>query len=362
MRYDRVTRQFGYAPPGLYPDLTDTVTPLTVNAADYLALDRPPIFNAAPSQAMRVPVWFSHFSSTPLPRSQRALLRWRLAGYDGSGTWQIGPTFSRTLSLGTDLVSHLATITVTAPATAFAGDLAVWLQGVGETPARVLARNTVAAVVAPQVTSGLAVSPQGPGRRTTATWTFEPGQYTQGDFTGVGPVREADGQAAWGSGSGYLEYRLVLPPALRALLQHGHLASVSFQGEASAERRASARDESAPQTDAQPWPSAVRLDLDGVSLWAGTLPGDPSDARGILSLQNGYHWGEYGYVLSATLPAADPRLANLGARLRRAGNRVLTLRFSIPATAAQPGGLALYGESVGRIPAPLTLRLIIASP
>jgi len=366
MRYDRVTRHFGYAPPGLYPGFADTWTPRTVNAADYLAIDRAPIFNAGPGLPMVVPVWFSHFADTPLPRGGVAMLHWRLAGYNGSGAWQAGPTFSRIVTLGPDPISRVATVTVTAPTAAFAGDLAMWLETAGQRPARILARNAVAVTVAPQITPGLAVSAQrdrGGRRLTTLTWTFEPGQFTQGHFDGVGPVREADGQAVWGSGSGYVTYRLGLPSGAAALLHQGRLVGLRFIGEAGAQRRTSVVDQSAAQTDDQAWSSELHLDLNGVALLTQPLPDDPSDTRGILSLQNGYHWGEYGYPVVVRLDPGAARLSSVTAGLRRSTGRALTLRMSVPARSSSPGGgLTLYGETVGRIPTALTLRLTFASP
>jgi len=355
MRYDRVRRHFGYAPPGLYPSFTDTDTPRTVNAADYLAIDHPPITRADPGQAIRVPVTFSHFASGTVAAGGRATLRWRVAGYDGSGVWRAGPTIARTVTIGSGPFSPLGAVVVHAPRGAFAGDVAVWLERGGGRPT-VLARNAVALVVAPPVIPGLAVSSR--GGRATLTWTVEPGGYARGAFSGTGPVREQAGQAVWGSGSGYLDYRLTAPATATALLRQGRLLGLSFVAEASAQARTSALDESAPQTDDWPRPSRLTVALDGAPLLSRALPDDPSDARGILSLLNGYHWGEYGDVVTATLPAGDARLAAVAATLRRAGG-ALTLRLAVPAS--QPGGLTLYGDAVGRVPAPLTLRLIVAT-
>lgn len=359
MRYDRVPRRFGYAPPGLYPSFADTDTPRTVNAADYLAIDRPPITRADPGQSIPVPVSFSHFAPGTVAAGARATLRWRVAGYDGSGAWRAGPVSARAVTIGRDPLARLATVVVRAPGVAFAGDVAVWLETAGARGGRprVLARNAVALVVAPRVAPGLAVSSA--GGRTTLTWTFEPGGFARGTFSGTGPVRAQGGQAAWGGGSGYLDYTLTVPATATTLLRRGRLVGLLFTGEAGAQQRTSALDESAPQTDDRPRPSRLDVSLDGVSVGSRALPDDPSDARGILSLLDNYHWGEYGYVVSVALPAGDARLAAAAAALHRAGGAV-TLRLAVPV--ARPGGLTLYGDAVGRVPAPLALRLTIASP
>jgi len=369
MRYDRVTRHFGYAPPGLYPAMADTETPRTVDAADYLAISRPPIMSVDPGQSVDLPVVFSHFS-TPSSRQGTALLHWRVAGYDGSGTWRAGPISTRVVSIGPDPISSLATVTVRAPGAAFAGDVAFWLEGRAGTRPGVLARNAVALVVTPHVTPGLAVAAtarSGRARLTTLTWTFEPGQFVRGSFSNTGPIREASGQAAWGGGSGYLDYRLGVPSYARSLLQRGRLVSLAFAGEAGAQRRTSSLDESAPQTDSQPQASGLMIALDGRPILVRALPDDPSDTRGILSLFNGYHWGEYGYPVVVTLGPGNAALAAVATLLRRnmggmgeGINDSLALRFSVPP--AHAGGLSLYGETVGRIPAPLTLRLTVESP
>jgi len=371
MRYDRIARDFGYAPPGLYPDMTDTETPRTVNTADYLAISRPPIMPVDPAQSVDLPVVFSHFAA-PGSRRGRAVLHWRMAGYDGSGAWRIGPTFTRVVTIGPEPISALTTVTVRAPSAAFAGDVAFWLQGMGATAPGVLARNAVALVVAPHVTPGLTM-PAPPRssrpRLTTLTWTFEPGQFVKGSFSNTGPIREAGGQAAWGGGSGYLDYRLAVPPAARLLLRRGRLVGLAFIGEAGAQRRTSSLDESAPQTDGQPQASDLDIALDGHPILARTLPDDPSDTRGILSLLTNYHWGEYGYPITTTLGPGNTTLAAIATLLRQntdtAGTGAgahdgLALRFSVPS--AHASGLSLYGETVGRIPAPLTLRLTVESP
>lgn len=362
MRYDRTPRDFGYAPPGLFPGFADTATPRTVNGDDYLALDRVPISRADPGDAIAVPVWFSHFARAT-PAGVHATLQWRVAGYDGSGVWWAGPTTSIPVTLDRAQLAQIATLHVTAPRTAFAGDLAVWLSVQDVHGPRILARNAVALVVAPQIATGVTVTHRpasGAARQTTITWTFEPGDYTTGAFSAAGPVREAGGEAAWGGGNGYLEYQLHLPDSARSLIAHSKVLGLRLQVEAGAETRTVASDQSAPQTDTQPAPSDVQIRVDGIPIATRTLPDDPADTRGILSLNAGYHWGEYGYPLAVELGAGDPRLRIVAARLRQAP-QVVVVRFAVDPRSAHVGGLALYGETTGRIPAPLRLQLTIGA-
>ena len=362
MRYDRTPRDFGYAPPGLFPGFVDTATPRSVNGDDYLALDRVPISRADPGDVIAVPVWFSHFGRANLSGAH-ATLQWRLAGYDGNGAWRAGPIASMPVMLDRTHLAQLATLHVTAPRTAFAGDLGVWLSVRDAHGTRVPARNAVAIVVAPQIATGVAVANHqlsGGPRRTTITWTFEPGDYTAGAFSATGPVRDAGGEAAWGGGSGYLEYQLRVPDGARSLLAQGKVLGLRLQLEAGAETRTRPGDQSAPQTDAQPAPSDLQIGVDGISLLTRILPGDPADTRGILSLNAGYHWGEYGYPLTVQLGAGAARLGAVATRLRQAPHALL-VRFAVPPRAAHVGGLALYGETTGRIPAPLSLQLTISA-
>ena len=110
-------------------------------------------------------------------------------------------------------------------------------------------------------------------------------------------------------------------------------------------------------TDGVTYPSAVRVVLNGISTGVFDLPDDPADHRGVLS------WfaqarsekptldeaGSYGYLVSATVPEAA---------LREAAQRgEIVLRFEVDP--AQAGGLAVYGEGVGRYPFGPTLLLTL---
>jgi len=86
---------------------------------------------------------------------------------------------------------------------------------------------------------------------------------------------------------------------------------------------------------------------------AGTFPlaDDPADHRGILSWHAQPHdkklreAGSYGYLVRAVIPA--------GALAAAAESKEIVLRLEVDA--AQPGGLAIYGERFGRYPLDPTL-------
>jgi hypothetical protein len=83
------------------------------------------------------------------------------------------------------------------------------------------------------------------------------------------------------------------------------------------------------------------------------MPDDPADHRGLLSWhaqkRDGHldEAGSYGYLVSATLPAAAVRAA------AQAGE----FRVRLEVDEALAGGLAVYGEETGRYPVDPSLVL-----
>jgi hypothetical protein len=112
-----------------------------------------------------------------------------------------------------------------------------------------------------------------------------------------------------------------------------------------------------PMTDTRPTPSAVRVLVNGFGAGTFELPDDPADHRGLLSWHAQVRSekptldeaGSYGYLVSATLPAAALEAA------ARAGELVLRLEVD----EALAGGLAVYGEQAGRYPLDPTVVLTL---
>ena len=179
-----------------------------------------------------------------------------------------------------------------------------------------------------------------------------------------------DGLKVDGAGSGYFEYHLPWP----AGLDPAKIAGATLVFEASAKQLfgkdrvgaaveegdfmrgkgthdPSANPNSYPMTDTTLFPSAVSVRVNGVV--AGTFPlaDDPADHRGILSWHAQPHdkklreAGSYGYLVRAVIPA--------GALAAAAESKEIVLRLEVDA--AQPGGLAIYGERFGRYPLDPTL-------
>jgi predicted transcriptional regulator len=122
-----------------------------------------------------------------------------------------------------------------------------------------------------------------------------------------------------------------------------------MRGEGAAHR--SQNPNSYPMTDTEPFPSAVRVRINGVAAGVFDLPDDPADHRGILSWHAQLRdrrlreAGSYGYLVTATVPEAALAAA--------AQNREFVIRLEVDE--ALPGGLAIYGERFGRYPVEPTL-------
>ena len=179
-----------------------------------------------------------------------------------------------------------------------------------------------------------------------------------------------DGLKVNGAGHGYFEYRVPWPAGFdpakvtgAAFLMEASAKELFakdregatfkdvdyMRGEGAAHR--SQNPNSYPMTDTEPFPSAVRVRINGVAAGVWDLPDDPADHRGILSWHA--QWrdrrlreaGSYGYLVTATVPEAALAAA--------AQSREFVIRLEVDE--ALPGGLAIYGERFGRYPVEPTL-------
>jgi hypothetical protein len=176
-----------------------------------------------------------------------------------------------------------------------------------------------------------------------------------------------DGRKQNGAGAGFFEYRLGWPQDLRA----EDVAGASFVAELGAKRLLGkdrvggdgiegdfmrgrgthdpgANANAYPMTDRTKHPSAVRVVVNGVPVGLLDLPDDPADHRGLLSWHAQKRGarprldeaGSYGTLVSATVPAEALRDA--------AARGEIVVRLEVDESL--PGGLAVYGEGVGRYP------------
>ncbi|HOY05483.1 MAG TPA: glycoside hydrolase family 2 TIM barrel-domain containing protein [Saprospiraceae bacterium] len=182
-----------------------------------------------------------------------------------------------------------------------------------------------------------------------------------------------DGLKVNGAGSGYFEYRFVLPKGTTAL----QFESASFIAEVSAKTlfvkdmekgmdtnidymlgkgtvAPSQNPNAYPMTDATPYPGEVSVSANGFFAGRFELPDDPADHRGVLS----WHYqpkerklheaGSYGYRISASIPKAALEQA------QKTGE--LIIRLEVPESMGS--GLAVYGDHFGRYPINPSVLLI----
>ncbi len=147
-----------------------------------------------------------------------------------------------------------------------------------------------------------------------------------------------------GEGNGWLEYDFDLPEEPPS----ESIESVRVVLEASSKRPG------APQTDADTWPSILRVSLNGIEMARRVLRNQPADSRGALSHMHGFQ-GRYGELLRVQLGGEDLARALEGAA-------TVTLRLECEAPAGRGGGLVVYGSRAGRYPCEVQLLLSVAPP
>jgi hypothetical protein len=350
VRADRTEKDTGLGE--LFPGMTlrDLHAPL------YVAVGAYPATAAKPGETVSVPLWASFLSDVaPGPE---LTLRLALVGRDDLGrerAWWHGTRQVPFAPWASHALEPLALTMPDRPA------VAILRASLEDAAGRVLQRNFTTFVVrdgaAPRDETTrvdgrpLRVLRVSPSAASDARWS-------ERDFSGV------LGRKRNGAGFGHFEYRIAWPKDLAP----ADVVGASFLAELGAKelfgkdrpqgavRGDFMRGEGThdpglntnayPMTDARRHPSAVRISVNGSSLGIFDLPDDPADHRGVVS------WlaqkraekprldeaGSYGYLVSASVPAAALEAA------ARAGEIVLRLEVA-PALA---GGLAVYGEGSGR--------------
>ncbi len=166
------------------------------------------------------------------------------------------------------------------------------------------------------------------------------------EFDGAVEMGEFEGgvHLIGGEGNGWLEYDFDLPEEPPS----ESIESVRVVLEASSKRPG------APQTDADTWPSILRVSLNGIEMARRVLRNQPADSRGALSHMHGFQ-GRYGELLRVQLGGEDLARALEGAA-------TVTLRLECEAPAGRGGGLVVYGSRAGRYPCEVQLLLSVAPP
>lgn len=332
MNYDRTVKEFGYeeVSPGF--SLRD------LNNPDFLVLDAPPHRIAEPGSLVETPVAFSHFSSNP---TERGRLRWRLDGWDAFGERREGlDAGQREVSFRRWTVTPFGTITVRLPQERMLLTLTAWLEA---EDGAVLARNYL----------NLETRRPLPRRELlderTLALRWEPGEFAQTSWREMFLYAQRMPEKVWGQGRGFFEFRLRWPEGLDPSTLQGGILLLEAAAKAGKEKVEWPRYKPVdyPQTDRTKWPTTLRVLVNGEVVHTQILPDDPADARGVLSHAAKFHPGSYGYLVRVSLPLEVLQRDREG----------LSLRLEVPEGAEPAGGLALFGDALGRYPLDPTLIL-----
>lgn len=355
-RYDRSDKITGLEEifPGM--SLRDLHAPFYLSTGSELCRD------ARPGETVRVPLYASFMTDTA--PAAKLVIRSELVAWDTLGRQRVFTRGGAELPFHPWLNTELPALKVPMPSAPGLAVLRLWL----ETPAgQVLHRNFTTFRVA-----------DGPAPRDEVIKTeagsarvvrFAPGSFRDAQWS-LKQWNVLDGLKVNGAGHGHFEYRLPWPAGLdpakvagAALLLEASAKELFakdregstfrdvdyMRGEGAAHR--SQNPNAYPMTDTEPFPSAVRVRVNGVAAGGFDLPDDPADHRGILSWHAQLRdkklreAGSYGYLVNATLPAAALAAA--------AQAKELVIRLEVDASL--PGGLAIYGERFGRYPVEPTL-------
>ncbi len=367
VNYDRTPKEFGYA------YWHEGFSPADLNAADFVVIDAPPCLRLAPGRTVDVPLRISHFSDHAAPAP---VLRWRQDWLDLSGpappaeggrirgTWESRPIVWKPFEVVDGPV-----VTVSAPAAGGPAVGALLVELVDPSSAggatadepRVLARNYINVWVEVPLPRTEVLDERSIVLRFDPV-DFAEAEWSEGSSAGLSHMR-AD-KAFW-RGAGRTTYRLQMPGELD--LQG--LESLELRAEVSAKAGDEKLDWPAvrkpcdyPQTDGKKWPSEVVVAFNGVEAAREILDDDPADARGVLSHVEQFHPGSYGRLLTLEINRQDDGDVLARILTDMAGRRRLTVCFAVPEDAQHRGGLAVFGDRLGRFPADPMVILRFGEP
>lgn len=340
VNYDRTRKEFGY------DDFVSEMSVRDLTGADFVGLDAPPCQSLLPGGRIDASVFVSNFG-----REMRgARVRWQLDFDDRFGARRVVEEGTIPCEPRRFDVVAVGEVGIKVPEEPGLATLAVWLEdGGGE----VRARNYVNAEVRPGASPRIERTSGGYAIR------FAPGDFVASswDMPSVSP----GGDKLAALGPGWVEYELAVPKlAVPIGARNGKVSRLSLRCEAGARAGlakvgwpARALRSDYPQTEEAKYPSDLRVLVCGVPVGELTLADDPADARGALSHYRGVDPGSYGYLVDVSIEGAELEPI----REVLAAGQPLRVRFEVPADAARRGGLALYGETLGRYPLDPTILL-----
>jgi hypothetical protein len=359
-RFDRTDKDTGLE------DLVEGMTLRDLHSPLYVAVGTPAELSRSvkTGEAVEVPLWAS-FLTGSTAWGDGLSLQWRLDSWNTLGRKRTTAPASRPVAYRPWMSEALPPLKVTMPEEPGVALLAVELTDLGGV---VLHRNFTTFVVEGTRPDEVSLAD---GKRAHVE-RIDPARFSGAKWS-LKQWNVLDGLKVNGGGSGFFEYRVAWPQALKL----SDVASASFVVEASAKQLYGKDREDAakmqgdymlgrgthdpsrnpnayPMTDTTRFPSAVTVRVNGVVAGRRELPDDPADHRGILSWHSQLkdrklrEAGSYGYLVEVEIPRA--------ALEKAAAEGALVVRLEVDE--ALPGGLAVYGARFGRYPVDPTVVFV----
>jgi len=338
MNYDRSDKEYGYEEmlPGF--DLA------CLNNLDFIVIDAPPYSETQPRGNWRTKLFLSHFSDLS-PR--KLVLKWQFTGVDSFGSYHTYVQGQQDVTWEPYAVVELPEFEIQLPGEPALGTLGFRLE---DESGNMITANYVNINVIKDVPRIEKLDDR--------TWAvrFQPDEAVDGRWDTMEVSPEHAAEKVFGTGVGFFEYAVRVPEEIDV----GTISEMTLLAELGSKATTEKRDWPErvkpidyPQTDGTKWPTQVTVRFQDVEVAKVMLPDDPADARGVLSHAAAYHHGSYGYLQKVTV--AGDALDDIRASL--ATNRVLKIRLSVEPTAEHKGGLAVYGDRMGRYPMNPTLLI-----
>ncbi|MEA1951804.1 MAG: glycoside hydrolase family 2 TIM barrel-domain containing protein, partial [Planctomycetota bacterium] len=363
VNYDRSAKEFGYGAfvPGMrVADL---------QGADFIGFDAPPVFEVAPQETFTVPVFVSHFSR----RRGDPRLRWRIVGTDNLGQAVETPPRERAVVWRPYDVTFQKPLRVTVPTgRPFVGALTLELldekgERLGANYINLIVRPISTKVLPSGEVTSVTCSPRvevlGPNR---VVLRFDVDDFSS--FNSRRPLKHwLDRRGKFvGLGNCSVAYRVSLPVFVREAVPAKLILMTELATKSDDERLdwpAVRRRLDCPQTEERKHPGRVAASLLDERLWQLDLPDDPADSRGVLSHQNRFEHGSFGYLVRKKMDLTRRHAL----REKLCNDPSFTVEFqAVPNPPAEGGdekkdaekkgtgekaaGISLFGERTGRYP------------
>lgn len=353
-KYDRTQKETGLG------DIMKGMTLNDLHAPFYISTGQDISQSVRATEVVQVPLTLSCMTGEDV--GKELIIKAELYGWDALGQAKKWGSFSKTVAYQPYIQQNLDPAYVVMPEEKSVAVLALTLQTLD---GKVLHRNFKTFIVEKPTPTEITLTNGKKARlMNVSVKDFSGSAWSQKQWNVL------EGAKVNGAGSGYFEYKFKLPTDLKT----SDLVDASFVVEASAKQlfakdkdgakltddnymlgggtaQPSLNPNAYPMTDETPFPSTVNVTINGTSSGNYILADDPADHRGVLS----WHYqpqdrklreaGSYGYLINVKISEE--------ALQKAAQTGELVVRLSVEGN----GGLAIYGEKMGRYPVNPTVVL-----